>query len=74
MNAFDIKVALMKEGISMRSIARDLGVSPNAVSLVVHRRISSSRIRSAVARAIGHHPAEVFPEWADEHSPEIIVS
>lgn len=73
MNAFEIKVALMREGISMRSIARSLGVSANAVSLVVNRRLASPRIRNAVARAIGREPADVFPEDAETHSREKIV-
>jgi lambda repressor-like predicted transcriptional regulator len=62
MTPFDIKVALMKEGVSMRSIAKKLGVSANSVSLVVNRRMVSRRIMEEVARSIGSTPSKVFPE------------
>lgn len=41
MSPFEIRIALLREGVSMRSIARKLGVSPNSVSLVVNRRMVS---------------------------------
>ncbi len=60
MTPFDIKVALMKEGVSMRSIAKKLGVSANSVSLVVNRRMVSRRIMEEIARAIKMDPSKVF--------------
>ena len=63
MTPFEIKVALMKKRISMRSIARNLGVSPNAVSLVANRRMVSRRIMAELAAAVGADAPEVFPEY-----------
>ena len=63
MTPIEIKVALMKKRISMRSIARRLGVSPNAVSLVANRRMVSRRIMAELAEAVGAAAPEVFPEY-----------
>ncbi|MEN6485129.1 MAG: helix-turn-helix domain-containing protein [Syntrophobacteraceae bacterium] len=62
MTPFEIKVALMRKGVSMRSVAERLGVSPNAVSLVVHRRMVSGRIMSELAKAIEVDVSVAFPE------------
>jgi len=65
MTPFEIKVALMKENVSMRSIARKLGVSANSVSLVVNRRMVSRRIMKEIADAIRTDKDFVFPEHCD---------
>jgi len=62
MSPFEIRIALLREGVSMRSIARKLGVSPNSVSLVVNRRMVSRRIMSEIALAIKSELTGVFPE------------
>lgn len=69
MTPFEIKVALMKQGVSMRSIAKKLGVSANSVSLVVSRRMVSRRIMGEIASVIGVHPSEVFPALSSTSSP-----
>lgn len=60
MTPFEIKVALMREGVSMRSIAKRLGVSANSVSLVVNGRMVSRRIMEEIAKAVKADTAEVF--------------
>ncbi len=60
MTPLEIKIELMKAGVSLRSIARQLEVSPTAVSLVVNRRMVSNRIMEAVAKAIGSEKKTVF--------------
>ena len=60
MTPFEIKIALMKEGVSMRSLARKLGVSANAVSLVVNRRMVSRRIMDEISRAVKLDKVVVF--------------
>lgn len=60
MTPFEIKIALMKEGVSMRSIARKLGVSANAISLVINRRMVSRRIMDEVSQAIKLDKVVVF--------------
>ncbi|MFZ2446342.1 MAG: helix-turn-helix domain-containing protein [Syntrophobacteraceae bacterium] len=69
MTPFEIKVALMKRGVSMRSIAKKLGVSANSVSLVVNRRMVSRRIMEEIAGAITTDMAEVFPGSFRTSSP-----
>lgn len=69
MTPFEIKVALMKENVSMRSIARKLGVSANSVSLVVNRRMVSRRIMEEIAGTIGTNKELVFPERCGMSSP-----
>ena len=61
MEPVEIKVALLRKGVSMRSIARRLGVSVNAVSLVVHGRLGSPRIRKALAKAVEERVETLFP-------------
>lgn len=63
MNHLQIKYTLESKGISMRSIARKLGVAPNAVSLVSKRKIVSHRIMVAIAEAIGVPVEFVFDEY-----------
>jgi lambda repressor-like predicted transcriptional regulator len=47
-----IKERLRKAGISQRMIARRLGVSPNAVNLVIHKRSKSEKITREIASII----------------------
>jgi len=63
MTPFQIKVALMQRGVSLRSIAKGLGVSASAVSLIVNKKMVSKRIMEAVAEAIGSDLETVFPEY-----------
>jgi len=63
MSPNEIKADLIRHGTSMRAQAKRLGVSTNAVFLVVHRRMVSRRIMEAVAQAIGKKTPEVFPEY-----------
>jgi transcriptional regulator with XRE-family HTH domain len=63
MTPFEIKVILMKKRISMRSIARELGVSANAVSLVVNKKSVSQRVMDKIADVIDSDKRVVFPEY-----------
>lgn len=60
MTPFEMKVALMREGVSMRSIARKLGVSANSVSLVVNRRMVSRRIMDEIAGVLKADRSDIF--------------
>lgn len=62
MQTIDIKVELMRKGRSMRVIARDLGVTVNAVSLVVKHQLVSRRIMKAIAGILDLDVLTVFPE------------
>lgn len=62
MNKLQIKYTLEHNGISMRAIARELGVSAAAVSLVASKKIFSLRIATAIANAMRVPVEIVFPE------------
>ncbi len=72
MTPFEIKVALMKEGASMRSIAKRIGVSANSVSLVVNKRMVSRRIMEEVARVVKADKTIVFPEYFHQLSKPVL--
>lgn len=63
MNALEIRAELLRRGLSLRSISRRVGVSGNAVLLVVHRKLISRRIMEAIAAAIERNKEDVFPEY-----------
>lgn len=64
MTSEEIKLELFKRrrDITMAGIARNLGVTRQAVQVVVDRRQTSQRIAAAVAAAIERPLEEVFPE------------
>ncbi|MFA6721040.1 MAG: helix-turn-helix domain-containing protein [Candidatus Cloacimonadaceae bacterium] len=66
MQTIDIKVNLLRKGVSMRSIAKKLGVSHNAVALVVKHKLMSRRIMEAVAAALDLDVLTVFPELQEK--------
>ena len=68
MTPLQIRTALLEQGVSLRSIARRLGVSPSAVSLIVNKKMVSKRIMEAVANAIGSDLETVFPEYHQRHT------
>jgi lambda repressor-like predicted transcriptional regulator len=63
MHPADIQAALKKRGIMQKDIARDLGVSPAAISYVVRKIMVSDRIARAVAERIGQTPEVIFHEY-----------
>lgn len=65
MTSEKIKIELFKRRhrVSMAKIARALGVTRGAVSLVVNRKSVSRKIMEAVADAIEQPPEKVFPEY-----------
>jgi len=62
MHPADIQAALKKKGIRQKEIARDLGVSEMAVSIVVRKIMVSDRIMRAVAERIDRDPHVIFHE------------
>ena len=65
MTPMEIKVELLKKGISMSAVGRHLNppVSPSAVSQAIHRKYISNRIMRAVADAIGKDVRYVFSDY-----------
>jgi len=61
MTAMEIKIQLMQAGVSPSQIARRLGVTPAAVTMVIAGDTTSARIRREIASVIGLPPERVFP-------------
>ena len=69
MTPSEIKQEIFKrrpEGLTQSSIARQVGVTKQAVLNVIEKRNPSRRIAQAVADAIERPLAEVFPEYCTE--------
>lgn len=63
-DAIDIHYQLRKRGKTQTDIARHLGVRPQAVNQVIHRKCRSERIEKLIARWL-HIPHKVlFPQAA----------
>jgi transcriptional regulator with XRE-family HTH domain len=68
MTPHEIKVEIYRrrpEGLTITSIAKDLGVSKQAVALVIEGRQTSARIAQRVADAIQLPIEEVFPKYSE---------
>lgn len=59
--------SLQREQLSFSDLARLLGVSPQHVQAVAHRKNYSSRIARALSVAIGKPFAEVFDDQPQYH-------
>ena len=51
MDPAEIRVALLREGVSQSAIARTLKVTPSMISRVIDGVVVSHRVRSAIANA-----------------------
>jgi len=63
MHPADIQAALKKKGIKQKEIAKDLGVSEMAVSVVVRKIMVSDRTMREVAKRVGRDPHVIFHEY-----------
>ena len=61
MSPLEIKIALLKSGITQKSIADECGVHPVHVSEIIRGYRISNRVMKAIARRLGKNPKEVFP-------------
>lgn len=66
MHPADIRAALTKSGKNQTQIAEELGVSHNAVSLVIHGRSKSFRIAKAISKITG---LSVHILWPGRYTP-----
>ncbi len=57
----DRKIALLRAGVSMAEIGRQLGVTKNHVAMVVAGKRRSPRVEAKVAESIGKPTGRVFP-------------
>lgn len=63
MTGTEIKIELMRRGISQVSLARALGVTPTTVFNTIHNGLVSHRIRVAIAEAAGMDVADIWPSY-----------
>jgi len=71
MQTIDIRINLLRKGLSFRAIARQIGVSHNAVALVANHKLMSRRIMEALAAALDLDVYTVFPELQHQSSRRI---
>jgi lambda repressor-like predicted transcriptional regulator len=64
MTPLEIKIELLKAGISIRQLARQEGVSHTAMSYTIHGINKGSKLRRAVARALEKRVEEIWPPEA----------
>jgi len=61
MDPIELKIALMRAGVSLSRVAREVGVSRQTVYMVVNGRAVSHRIRQAIADAVGMDLKRIWP-------------
>lgn len=64
MTPVEIKVELLRKGVTLAAIARDLDVTGAHVSQVVSGKRRSPSVEQAVAKAIDRPVTKVFPSIA----------
>ncbi|MEW6273739.1 MAG: helix-turn-helix domain-containing protein [Bacillota bacterium] len=64
MSPNEIKAELVRRGIKIKDIARQAGVSGEAVTMAISGKYTyrGRRIRPYIARAIGRPESEIWPE------------
>jgi Ner family transcriptional regulator len=67
MTPYRLKQKLKKHGISQFDIARQLGLTRQAVNHVVLGRRKSQRVRKAIAEALGLQISDI---WPDKKTPK----
>ena len=61
MHPADINAALLKSGSNQSRIAEQLKISCNAVSNVIHNRMTSRRIATAISKTTGYPIEKLWP-------------
>ena len=62
MTPLEIKIEMLRAGVTQAEIARRLGVTKPSVCQAVNGVRASDRIQREIADAIGMDPARVFPD------------
>ena len=57
------KIVLLRAGLTMRKIAREIGVVPQAITNEVNGRICSRRVRDGICRLTGTTYEEMWPDF-----------
>ncbi len=62
MKPIEIKILLMRKGISQRDVSRKLGVSDEAISRTIWGKLKSARLRAGIAKALGKEVTDLWPD------------
>jgi transcriptional regulator with XRE-family HTH domain len=69
MKPLEIRIELMRAGMTQKDIADELKVSASMVSRVIDGKSASHRVRQQVAAAIGESVRQIWPEAYQEGAP-----
>jgi transcriptional regulator with XRE-family HTH domain len=61
MSPVEIKILLLRAGITQTSIAKKLGVTLGFVNQIVNGQRHTKRVRMAIARAVGKRIEDLWP-------------
>lgn len=61
MNPTEIKILLLRAGITQTSISQNLGVTLGFVNQIITGRRHTRRVREAIAKAVGRRVDELWP-------------
>lgn len=65
----EIKGQMRSKGVSISALSEELGVTPGAVSLVIHNRSKSERIREKIAQILGIPVADLWIQNPPKENP-----
>jgi transcriptional regulator with XRE-family HTH domain len=61
MEPLEIKILLLRAGITQASIAKKIGVTLPFVNQIIKGQRSTGRVRRAIAKAVGKRVEELWP-------------
>ena len=61
MNNLNLKIKLLKAGITQADIAREIGVTRAFVNQIINGQRQTRRVRMAVAKAVGKRVEDLWP-------------
>lgn len=61
MEPLEIKILLLRAGVTQSSIAKKIGVTPPFVNQIIKGQRPTGRVRRAIAEAVGKRVEELWP-------------
>lgn len=61
MNSINLKIKLLRAGITQAGIARNIGVTRAFVNQVINGQRNNKRVRMAIAKAVGKRVKDLWP-------------
>ena len=66
----EIVAGLLKEGLTVKDLAKRIGKSPTAVGFCIRSVTSPSAIRNEIIKILGFNPWDKYPPISYEHNSE----